>query len=68
MPPSPHLKQVEEKQVLTCQQHDLPFSSGMKAEDCVLCLLQLSSHTCDHLALLARKSQGVRLLTELEEW
>lgn len=61
MPPSPHLKQVEEKQVLTCQQHDLPSSSGRKAEDRVLCLLQLSSHTCDHLALLSGKSQGVRL-------
>lgn len=47
--------------MLTCQRHDLPSSSGREAEDCLLCLLQLSSRTRDHLALLAGKSQGVRL-------
>lgn len=47
--------------MLTCQRHDLPSSSGREAEDCLLCLLQLSSHTRDHLALLAGKSQGVWL-------
>lgn len=44
--------------MLTCQRHDLPSSSGREAEDCLLCLLQLSSRT---RALLAGKSQGVRL-------
>lgn len=47
--------------MLTCQQHNLPSSSGREVQDCLLCLLQLSSCTCDHLALLAGKSQGVRL-------
>lgn len=60
-PPSPQVKQAEEKRVLTCQRHDLPSSSGREAEDCLLCLLQRSSRTRDHLALLAGKSQGVRL-------
>jgi len=59
--PPPHLKQAEEKRVLTCQRHDLPSSSGREAEDCLLCLLQLSHRTRDHLALLAGESQGVRL-------
>lgn len=47
--------------MLTCQRHNLPSSSGREAEDCLLCLLQLSSRTREHLALLAGKSQGVRL-------
>lgn len=42
--------------MLTCQQHNLPSSSGREVEDCLLCLLQLSSCT-----LLAGKSQGVWL-------
>lgn len=47
--------------MLTCQQHNMPSSSGRDVEGCLLCLLQLSSCTHDQLALLAAKSQGVWL-------
>lgn len=55
--------------MLTCQQHNLPSSSGREVEDCLLCLLQLSSCTCDQLSLLAGKSQGMWLaVSKREEW
>lgn len=60
MPPPSH-EQAEEKRALTCQRHNLPSGCGREAEDCLLCLLQLSSCARNRLALLAGEGQRVRL-------